>query len=199
MVQKSTLFDKLKNRWRPASGIRVDSTKPQGSGRSAANSSPNSDRVAGTSVPMATPGGARVESVSSRKLSSKQEAVVALDEGFKELSSLMRGMQSRMDGHAESLAQLPALNQTQIDLMRSMVERLDQQSTATEVLGERLGDMPKMFEKLNSSLEKVAATDQRTASTLGEFKDNMTRIQACLLYTSPSPRDRTRSRMPSSA
>ena len=27
----------------------------------------------------------------------------------------------------------------------------------------------------------------------------MQRIDACLLYTSPSPRDRTRSRMPSSA
>src|SRR5664280_3824474 len=30
------------------------------------------------------------------------------------------------------------------------------------------------------------------------FPDNLT-IMACLLYTSPSPRDRTRSRMPSSA
>ena len=28
---------------------------------------------------------------------------------------------------------------------------------------------------------------------------NKERVQACLLYTSPSPRDRTRSRMPSSA
>ena len=27
----------------------------------------------------------------------------------------------------------------------------------------------------------------------------ITRLQTCLLYTSPSPRDRTRSRMPSSA
>ena len=31
---------------------------------------------------------------------------------------------------------------------------------------------------------------------LGEVPDN---AQGCLLYTSPSPRDRTRSRMPSSA
>ena len=33
------------------------------------------------------------------------------------------------------------------------------------------------------------------ADPLNAFVD----IQACLLYTSPSPRDRTRSRMPSSA
>ena len=33
-----------------------------------------------------------------------------------------------------------------------------------------------------------------------EFKDRETLdINTCLLYTSPSPRDRTRSRMPSSA
>ena len=31
---------------------------------------------------------------------------------------------------------------------------------------------------------------------IGEWKDN---VRDCLLYTSPSPRDRTRSRMPSSA
>ena len=31
------------------------------------------------------------------------------------------------------------------------------------------------------------------------FRDGSVRIEGCLLYTSPSPRDRTRSRMPSSA
>ena len=33
----------------------------------------------------------------------------------------------------------------------------------------------------------------------GKNKPNYTPNQDCLLYTSPSPRDRTRSRMPSSA
>ena len=32
-----------------------------------------------------------------------------------------------------------------------------------------------------------------------EVKRNEQAVKACLLYTSPSPRDRTRSRMPSSA
>jgi len=36
----------------------------------------------------------------------------------------------------------------------------------------------------------------RTQQTLDKAIEN---IRACLLYTSPSPRDRTRSRMPSSA
>ena len=36
---------------------------------------------------------------------------------------------------------------------------------------------------------------------LGEFEERyvLKLIESCLLYTSPSPRDRTRSRMPSSA
>ena len=32
-----------------------------------------------------------------------------------------------------------------------------------------------------------------------KFGDDFTESKICLLYTSPSPRDRTRSRMPSSA
>ena len=36
-------------------------------------------------------------------------------------------------------------------------------------------------------------------ASLGEFEQGRPIIERCLLYTSPSPRDRTRSRMPSSA
>ena len=48
------------------------------------------------------------------------------------------------------------------------------------------------------------STTLRTISGLikpksGEITFNGKRIDGCLLYTSPSPRDRTRSRMPSSA
>ena len=34
---------------------------------------------------------------------------------------------------------------------------------------------------------------------ISQFRNIITDIKTCLLYTSPSPRDRTRSRMPSSA
>ena len=47
--------------------------------------------------------------------------------------------------------------------------------------------------KLNSGTERVAEVATKID---GEIFIN---IQGCLLYTSPSPRDRTRSRMPSSA
>ena len=38
-----------------------------------------------------------------------------------------------------------------------------------------------------------------TAKVLNEINPDFIRLRTCLLYTSPSPRDRTRSRMPSSA
>ena len=40
---------------------------------------------------------------------------------------------------------------------------------------------------------------QRVAKGLSAVEDLSIRTDICLLYTSPSPRDRTRSRMPSSA
>ena len=47
-------------------------------------------------------------------------------------------------------------------------------------------------EDLNRLIEKISTSDIQEFSLEGEDFN-------CLLYTSPSPRDRTRSRMPSSA
>ena len=40
---------------------------------------------------------------------------------------------------------------------------------------------------------------ERIIFLTGQINDNVASLVTCLLYTSPSPRDRTRSRMPSSA
>ena len=49
-------------------------------------------------------------------------------------------------------------------------------------------DFPKVMARMRALRAKIAPADAHTAT-----------VAACLLYTSPSPRDRTRSRMPSSA
>ncbi|MCA8940985.1 MAG: hypothetical protein KDB80_00375 [Planctomycetes bacterium] len=174
MVKKTSFLEKLKNRWRPASGIRLDD-RGVSSPTSGSESAPRN-----VAKPMPEP-------VSSRKLSTKQEAVVAINEGFKELASLLRGMQTRVDDqgeqiHAavESLAQLPALSQAQIDLMRTMVERMDKQNSVTEELAAHLADMPELAEKLRASVDRAEATDQRTARTLDEFRNNMASIQSAM-------------------
>ena len=57
--------------------------------------------------------------------------------------------------------------------------------------------------KANSDFELVALCDIRSKYDLGleQFGDFsfFNNIDTCLLYTSPSPRDRQKSRMPSSA
>ena len=50
-----------------------------------------------------------------------------------------------------------------------------------------------------STTDRVKAWMDPDGSTLHIQFNNPARHNACLLYTSPSPRDRTRSRMPSSA
>ena len=39
----------------------------------------------------------------------------------------------------------------------------------------------------------------KSGSTVGDLQTQLTTLKSCLLYTSPSPRDMRRSRMPSSA
>ena len=54
----------------------------------------------------------------------------------------------------------------------------------------------RQLQELFSELFGVATVD---ASEEARAREHFAETQRCLLYTSPSPRDRTRSRMPSSA
>ena len=55
------------------------------------------------------------------------------------------------------------------------------------------------FERVDS-VEKVANSAlSKSSGNFSIINNQKTLINSCLLYTSPSPRDRTRSRMPSSA
>ena len=51
----------------------------------------------------------------------------------------------------------------------------------------------------NNSIIKSVCTDGRYMNSVSEYKIQVTQHMHCLLYTSPSPRDATLSRMPSSA
>ena len=55
------------------------------------------------------------------------------------------------------------------------------------------------FEWLDPSIKKTEWTREEDEKLLHLAKLMPTQWRTCLLYTSPSPRDRTRSRMPSSA
>ena len=51
----------------------------------------------------------------------------------------------------------------------------------------------------NNNLLEIEFEKNNIIKIFNELKDNTELNFNCLLYTSPSPRDRTRSRMPSSA
>ena len=57
------------------------------------------------------------------------------------------------------------------------------------------------FQVLNGTIEAWDQDSDNSWQTNRNlhFRNNITEFSICLLYTSPSPRDRTRSRMPSSA
>ena len=48
-------------------------------------------------------------------------------------------------------------------------------------------------------LKDIRIPEPRAKKIIKSIPEDPTKLKICLLYTSPSPRDRTRSRMPSSA
>ena len=62
-----------------------------------------------------------------------------------------------------------------------------------------VSDSPYDNTKIIPDLAKGWTIDDDVAGATFYLHDNVTWHNGCLLYTSPSPRDRTRSRMPSSA
>ena len=59
--------------------------------------------------------------------------------------------------------------------------------------------MANIYPNLTEVDIEVIPTDLTEDNVFGWCLENNNQFEICLLYTSPSPRDRTRSRMPSSA
>ena len=98
-----------------------------------------------------------------------------------------------------------------IEISKGIIETLDTFDKVDEYLIEKgmdkNEDSVKTKNRYNSVKTKLLNLLQKYGITKIEFPDNrlivglceVVETEACLLYTSPSPRDRTRSRMPSSA
>ena len=56
-----------------------------------------------------------------------------------------------------------------------------------------------MLTKLEAAVEKISEGNNRIAQILTKHDERIEQSMNCLLYTSPSPRDKRQSRMPSSA
>ena len=70
---------------------------------------------------------------------------------------------------------------------------------ATSILAAAESALKSDEDTIAAAMRAIADAREGTARQEGHIKSLQARLEACLLYTSPSPRDRTRSRMPSSA
>ena len=61
------------------------------------------------------------------------------------------------------------------------------------------GESPSKSVRIITGQSVLIDPSSRPKGTCLEVESGIARVYCCLLYTSPSPRDRTRSRMPSSA
>ena len=199
-MKKSSLFEKFMQRWRPASGVRIDSPAARSS------SGQPQTRTTGTAAasrteqktepkaepynrvpPAATPAPIQPEPTVSRKLSTKEEAAMAMGEGFQELSSIMRGVTVRLEdqggrvaGMAHDMAMLPELGRAQLNALEQLLARFDRQGASIEQVAQRLSDLPNAMSGLQGALDRVVAADERAAETLADFRANMDRIQGAM-------------------
>ena len=96
-------------------------------------------------------------------------------------------------GLGKNLAVLESKFEIYEDVSKEMLDKLDR---AVNTISENSNRVAVILERHEGKLEESARTDQIIIEMINDLKEQNTN---CLLYTSPSPRDATLSRMPSSA
>lgn len=184
MVKKTSFFTRLRNRWKPGSGMRVEegSRADPGPAERPRASVGRMERDNGSRL-QNPPSRLQPEARSSRKLSGRDEAMMALGEHHQQLAQLLKGVQSRIEGQggsleriAEGMKMLPALGNTQIEVLRRVAAHMEKQNQLSEVMTRSLGALPDLLRNVQGALDRAAATDERTAKSLREFTSNMDRI-----------------------
>jgi len=217
MVKQGSFFQRLKDRFGSGSGVRVEgksATSPQasasrplpGAARPTTNPSTNTAHGTGPSaapkpvpIPRVEPERmppplrdlatdfAAAEARTTRKLSDREEAMLALGTHFQELNALLRGSQARTDDQLNqivaatgALTALPALGQQQLETLRALSTQMERQNSLGEQLATTMTKLPNLMQSVEAALARAAATDERTAATVREFQSTMDRIHLAM-------------------
>ena len=179
VVKRTSFLDKLVNRFRSSSGVRVAAGRHK-RGRSQTVEARAEDDAERGQVP-ARPA---AEVRSGRKISSREGAVLAMNESFGELASLLRGVQVRLEDQGGQMAKvgehtqcLPATSEAQLGVLRSLVVQVEKQNQIQETMARAFTDLPEVMTGLKASLDRATAMDKRTVETLGDFRQTMDQIQ----------------------
>lgn len=188
MVKQGSFFQRLKERLGSGSGVRVErgSVPPQKPAERAPVQRVEPERTAGNGREVANEFAA-ADTRSSRKMSDREEAMLALSTHFQELTSLLRGSQARVDdqltklvGATSALHQLPALGQQQLDALRTLSVQMERQNALGEQLAGTMTKLPNLLQNVETALARAAATDERTSATVREFQTTMDRIHSAM-------------------
>jgi len=193
MVNKGTFFQRLKDRFGSGSAVKIE--RPNGSARPGERPAATAQRVetpqrgesvrAGRDLATHTP--EPIEAKSTRKLSEREEALLAVGSHFSELSTMLRGSHARMDDQlgklvaaAGALTTLPALSQQQLDMLRALSTHMEKQNAVGEQVAATMSKLPSLLQNVEGALARAAATDERTAATVREFQSTMDRIHSSM-------------------
>ncbi len=193
MVKQGSFFQRLKERWSSGSGVRVErgGAPPNGKGKPGERPATpvqrvDPERAPNTSRELAADFAA-VDTRSSRKVSDREEAMLALGSHFQELTALLRGSQSRVDdqltklvGATSALTQLPTLSLQQLDALRTLSVQMERQNSLGEQMASTMTKLPNLLQNVETALARAAATDERTAATVREFQTTMDRIHTSM-------------------
>ena len=80
------------------------------------------------------------------------------------------------------------------EIIQQLLEKLDALGKRQETFSKEINALKEEIKNLH-----VAPDQAESQKPLQQVPPPINTVDTCLLYTSPSPRDRTRSRMPSSA
>ena len=91
-----------------------------------------------------------------------------------------------------------------IELEKAQQQKSQEQTTNWKTLTTKkvLNESKKEIDKLKTEIDELKTTEEENVglkTEIEELKTSFRNVQTCLLYTSPSPRDLSTSRMPSSA
>lgn len=194
MVKQGSFFQRLKERFGSGS-VKVES----GSGAPRPGNGAAGDKAGAGKPPLArvepvraplrevAPEGPPLDTRSSRKLSDREEAMLALGSHFQELTTLLRGSQARVDDQlgklvaaTGALTQLPTLGQQQLDALRALSAQMERQNSLGEQMASTITRLPTLLENVETALARAAATDERTAATVRDFQSTMDRIHQAM-------------------
>jgi len=161
MVKQGSFFQRLKERFGSGS-VKVESGSAAPRPGNGASDKPGFGkppvaRVEPIRSPLreVAPEGTSLDARSSRKLSDREEAMLALGSHFQELTTLLRGSQARVDDQlgklvaaTGALTQLPTLGQQQLDTLRALSAQMERQNSLGEQMASTITRLPTLLENV---------------------------------------------------